>query len=89
MSKGSGDEEAEGRASKLDARHVKIVWLDHRPKGLLCHKGGDDSAAGDDASAGADKQLSAAEESVVTIAMAHSPEQGGDKQREVLLLDIQ
>ena len=32
MPKGSGDAEAKGRASKLDAGHVKIVWLDHRRK---------------------------------------------------------
>ena len=40
MSKRSGDEEAEGRASELDARHIEIVWLDHRPEGLLGRKRG-------------------------------------------------
>ncbi len=53
MSKGFSDEEAEGRASKLDVGHVEIVWLDHRPEGSLGCKGDDDGAVGDATSAGA------------------------------------
>ena len=34
MSKGFGNAEAKCRASVLDAGHVEIVWLHHRPEGL-------------------------------------------------------
>jgi hypothetical protein len=53
MSKGSGNEEAKGGASELDAGHDEIVRLDHQLECLLGGKGDDDGAIGDAASAGA------------------------------------
>ena len=53
MSMGSGDAEAEGRASELDSGHGEIFWVDHWLKGLLGRKGGDEGVIGDAASAGA------------------------------------
>jgi hypothetical protein len=53
MSEGSGNAEAEGRASKLDSGHAKVVRVENRPEWLLGCKGDDDGVVSDAASAGA------------------------------------
>jgi hypothetical protein len=47
MSKGSGDAEVEGRASKLDSGYGEIVWVDHQLEGLFQCKGDYDLVADD------------------------------------------
>ena len=42
MSKGSGNAEVEGGASKLDSRYGEVVRVDDRPEGAVQHEGDDD-----------------------------------------------
>ena len=45
MSKGSGNAEVKGGASKLDSRYGEVVWVDDQPEGAVQQKGDDDSDA--------------------------------------------